>query len=110
MAVLSASPTGRTHTSYTTITSHAGHRVSVAMQKSSRPAVIRPAERPSVLFDVATARLVEAKVLLPRAFSPGWGSGVAARLWSRLARHRDDRRQGLEVLLEVPDGARVFAP
>jgi hypothetical protein len=68
------------------------------------------AERPSVLFDLATARLIEAKVLLP-------GASVLARLVAAARDHASDRlhatladaltpaqREGLRALLEVaPD-------
>ena len=73
------------------------------------------AERPSVLFDLATARLVEAKVVLPGAsvlarMVARVRERVATRLWSRLAAMvDDDRRRHLEELLEVPDGAPSYA-
>ena len=67
-------------------------------------------ERPSVLFDLATARLVERKVLLPgvtvlaRLISRV-RARVADRLWQTLADKADmEQRSKLEALLVVPEG------
>jgi len=66
------------------------------------------AERPSVLFDLATARLIEAKVLLPGAsvLARAVASArdrAAARLHRTLAEAATEQRHRLEQLLEVPD-------
>jgi len=68
------------------------------------------AERPSVLFDLATARLIEAKVLLPGAsvLARAVASArdrAAARLHRTMAEAAsDERRQRLDELLEVAVG------
>ena len=69
-------------------------------------------QRPSILFDLATAWLVEHKVLLPGVtvlsrLVAQVRQRTAARLWKKLSSLPSaEQRAQLKALLEVPDGAR----
>jgi len=70
------------------------------------------AERPSVLFDLATARLIDAKVLLPGASVlartvASARDRAADRLHRTLAEAAIDKRHRLEQLLQVADEERL---
>jgi Domain of unknown function (DUF4158) len=71
------------------------------------------AERPLVLFDLTTARLVERKILLPSVtmlarFVASVRDRAAERLWKTLAELPSaPQRQRLEALLLVPETSRL---
>ncbi len=71
------------------------------------------ADGPTVLFDLATARLAERKVLLPGVSTlarevASVRDRVSQRLWATIARAPDSsRRERLLGLLAVPEGSRL---
>jgi uncharacterized protein DUF4158 len=71
------------------------------------------AERPTVLFDLTTARLIERKILLPGVtvltrLIARVRDRTASRLWRVLtALPNADQRSRLEALLVVKDGNRL---
>jgi len=73
------------------------------------------AERPSLLFDLATARLAERKVLLPgvtvlACLVAQIRDRAAGRLWKTLARAPSPEQSArLEALVVVPEGGRQTA-
>lgn len=70
-------------------------------------------ERPSLMFDFATAWLIQNKILLPGAWTltrliSEIRERASARLWLQLsALPSDEQREKLETLLEVPEGMRT---
>ncbi len=70
-------------------------------------------ERPSLMFDFATAWLIQHKVLLPGATTlsrliSGIRERAANRLWKRLSSlPTDEQKAKLETILQVPGGTRV---
>ena len=70
-------------------------------------------ERPSLMFDFATAWLIQYKVLLPGATTltrliSKIRDRVANRLWLRLSSlPTDEQKAKLETLLQVPDGQHI---